>query len=29
MTEGKKTFINKTGKDIIITMYIRAGDNPE
>lgn len=27
--EGKKTFVNETGKDINIVLFIRAGDNPE
>lgn len=29
MTEGQKIFVNQTGKDIYITLFIRAGDNPE
>lgn len=29
MVEGEKKFINKTNKNINITMFIRAGDNPQ
>jgi hypothetical protein len=29
MAEGRKKFINQTDKDINITLFIRAGDNPE
>ena len=29
MKEGKKTFVNETGKDLNITMFIRSGGNPE
>lgn len=26
---GKKNFINKTGKDLRITLFVRAGSNPD
>ncbi len=29
MAEGSKTFINNTDKDVNITLFIRAGDNPQ
>ena len=28
MAEGKKTFINNSGKDITLTLFIREGDSP-
>ena len=28
MAEGKKKFVNETDKDINITLFIRAGNNP-
>ncbi len=28
MKEGKKIFVNETGKDLNITMFVRAGGNP-
>ncbi|MCA9924631.1 MAG: hypothetical protein KC421_19785 [Anaerolineales bacterium] len=29
MAEGSKTFINNTDKDVNITLFVRAGDNPQ
>ncbi len=29
MAEGTKTFVNESGKNINITMFIRAGDSPQ
>ena len=29
MKEGKKTFVNHSGRDLNITMFIRTGGNPQ
>lgn len=29
MSEGEKRFVNASGKDVTVTLFIRAGDSPQ